>query len=513
MCPEVNVADLFVGIDSGTQSTKAVIVSGGDGRVLATHAATYDILPSDVPGTKEQRPADWVSALDACLTAVVQAVGARATEVAGVGISGQQHGFVPLDAEGRVIRPAKLWCDTSTAPQCATMLERLGGKARAIDLLGNAIPAGFTASKILWLKEHEPANFARLATVLLPHDYLAFWLTGRRQMEWGDASGTALMNVRSRAWSTEALAAIDASLASKLPPLVDSREPAGVVRGDLAGRWGLRDGVVVCGSGDNMMGAVGTGNVRDGIVTASFGTSGTIYACSEQPIVDPAGEVAAFCDATGRWLPLVCTMNVTVATEMVRTLFGLDHAGFSAAAATVPPGSHGLLLVPFFEGERTPDVPDGTGVWLGARPATSDAAHMARAAMEGVTLGLNYGLNRMRSLGLAPREIRLTGGGARSAVWRQVAADIFECPVVCPVQEEGAAYGAAVHAMWVARHARGDDGPISDFTDRFVALDETTRAEPDSKASAVYRDMQALFDATARDLRGVFTLHRRLTLA
>jgi len=504
------VAELFLGIDSGTQSTKAVIVDGGDGRVLATHAASYDILPSDIPGTKEQRPEDWVAALDICITAVLQAVGTRANEVAGIGMSGQQHGFVPLDAEGRVIRPAKLWCDTSTAPQCATMLERLGGKARALDLLGNAIPPGFTAPKILWLKEHEPDHFARLATVLLPHDYLAFWLTGRCQMEWGDASGTALMNVRTRAWSPEALAAVDASLASKLPPLCDSREPAGVVRPDLARRWSLCDRVVVCGSGDNMMGAIGTGNVRDGIVTASFGTSGTIYACSEQPIVDPGGEVAAFCDATGRWLPLVCTMNVTVATEMVRTLFGFDHAGFSAAAATVPPGSHGLLLVPFFEGERTPDVPDGTGVWLGARPATFDAPHMARAAMEGVTLGLNYGLNRMRALGLSPREIRLTGGGSRSAVWRQIAADVFDCAVVCPAQEEGAAYGAALHAMWVAGLARGARGPISDLTDRFIALDESSRAEPRPGASAVYRELQGLFDATAGDLGGVFARHRRV---
>jgi xylulokinase len=259
-----------------------------------------------------------------------------------------------------------------------------------------------------------------------------------------------------------------------------------------------------------MMGAIGTGNVADGIVTASLGTSGTIYACSEQPIVDPGGEVAAFCDATGRWLPLVCTMNVTVATEMVRTLFGMDHAALSEAAASVQPGSNGLMLVPFFEGERTPNVPDGTGVWIGVRPRTFTAAHMARAAMEGVTLGLNYGLNRLRSLGLAPREIRLTGGGSRSAVWRQIAADVFSCPVVCPASEEGAAYGAALHAMWVWSHARGEDVSIADITQRFVTLDDTTRAVPDQRSVGVYRELQELFDETARDLAGVFARHRRL---
>jgi sugar (pentulose or hexulose) kinase len=257
-----------------------------------------------------------------------------------------------------------------------------------------------------------------------------------------------------------------------------------------------------------MMGAIGTGNVSDGIVTASLGTSGTIYACSRSPIVDPAGEVAAFCDATGQWLPLVCTMNVTVATEMVRAMFGLDHAALAEAAASVGTGADGLLLIPFFEGERTPNVPDGTGVWLGIRPGTATPAHMARAAMEGTTLGLNYGLNRMRALGLAPREIRLTGGGSRSAVWRQIAADVFGCPVVCPASEEGAAYGAALHAVWVWEHARGAGRPIAEITDRFVAMNEATRVVPRPGESARYRELQAIFDQAVRDLDRSFALHR-----
>jgi len=501
---------LFLGLDSGTQGTRAVLVDGDAGRVIATRSVAYDILPSAIPGAKEQDPADWVRAASAVIEGVLREAGQAAGEVAAIGISGQQHGFVPLDSDGRVIRPAKLWCDTSTAAQSDTLIGRLGGLPRTISLLGNGIPAGFTASKILWLKEHEPDHYVRLATVLLPHDYLAFWLTGQSHMEWGDASGTALMDVRSRTWCAEAVAAIDPGLAAKLPPLSHPREPVGVVRAEIARQFGLGPEVLVSGSGDNMMGAIGTGNVADGIVTASLGTSGTIYACSEQPIVDPAGEVAAFCDATGRWLPLVCTMNVTVATEMVRKTFGMDHAQLSEAAASVPPGSDGLMLIPFFEGERTPNVPDGTGVWLGVRPRTSTAAHMARAAMEGVTLGLNYGLTRLRSLGLAPQEIRLTGGGSRSAVWRQIAADVFNCPVVCPGSDEGAAYGAALHAMWVWHHARGEDVPITDITQRFVAPDEATRAVPNQRSVGVYRELQELFDETARDLSGVFARHRRL---
>jgi xylulokinase len=504
------MSQLFIGIDSGTQSTRAILVDGRDGRVLASSSASHNMLTSEVPGTKEQDPADWVRAATTVMAGVLGAAGAdAASRVAAIGISGQQHGFVPLDAEGQVIRPAKLWCDTSTAPQCDTLIARLGGLERTIEQLGNGIPPGFTASKILWLKEHEPEHYARLATVLLPHDYLAFWLTGRAHMEWGDASGTALMDVRTRTWRTEAIAAIDPALASKLPPLSHPREPAGVVRPEVARQFGLRGGVVVSGSGDNMMGAIGTGNVADGIVTASLGTSGTIYASARQPIVDPGGEVAAFCDATGQWLPLVCTMNVTVATEMVRKLFGLDHAALSAAAASVDTGADGLLLIPFFEGERTPNVPDGTGVWLGVRPRTSTAAHMARAAMEGATLGLNYGLNRMRALGLAPREIRLTGGGSRSAVWRQIAADVFDCPVVCPASEEGAAYGAALHALWVWGHANGAGRSIAEIASDFVAMDDATRVVPHPEETARYRDLQAIFDQAVRDLGHTFSLHRR----
>ncbi len=501
---------LFIGIDSGTQSTRAVLVDGSTGRVLAARSATYDILPSEVPGTKEQDPADWVRTATDVVAGVLAAAGADAAgRVAAIGISGQQHGFVPLDADGRVIRPAKLWCDTSTAPQCDTLITRLGGLPRTIELLGNGIPPGFTASKILWMKEREPERYARLATVLLPHDYLAYWLTGRAHMEWGDASGTALLDVRTRRWSAEAVAAIGPELAGMLPRPAHPREPAGIVQPDIARQFGLGGGVVVSGSGDNMMGAIGTGNVADGIVTASLGTSGTIYACSTRPVVDPAGEVAAFCDATGCWLPLVCTMNVTVATEMVRTLFGLDHAALSKAAASVETGAEGLLLVPFFEGERTPNVPDGTGVWIGIRPRTATAAHMARAAMEGATLGLNYGLNRLRALGVVPREIRLTGGGARSALWRQIAADVFDCPVVCPTNEEGAAYGAALHAMWVWGHATGAGREIVDITREFVRMDDATRVVPESGETARYRDLQAIFDEAVRGLAGTFARHRR----
>ena len=501
--------EYFLGIDAGTQSTKTVAVDAETGAVAASATAIYDLLPDLPPGHKEQHPQTWLDAADKTIREVVAKLRGP---VRGIGVSGQQHGFVPLDEHGQVIRPAKLWNDTSTAVECDQIMAAVGGRDRFIALTGNALPPGFTASKILWLKKHEPANFARLATVLLPHDYLNFWLTGIQRMEYGDASGTALLDVRTRAWSRPVLQAIDTALESKLPPLEHSAKPHGPLRAELARQWGLGDGEVLVssGGGDNMMGAIGTGNVASGVVTVSLGTSGTIYACSDTPVVDPKGEVAAFCDSTGKWLPLVCTMNVTVATEMVRDCFGMDHGALGEAAARVSAGSDGLLLIPFFEGERTPNCPQGTGVFFGVRPAVFDAPHLARSAMEGVTLGLNYGLNRMRELGLRPREIRATGGGAKNAVWRQIVADVFNAPVVCLNQEEGAAYGAALQAMWAWENARGPAADILEITQRFLRPVEATRAVPAAEHVARYQQLQALFNRLVEDLAGAFTQHRKM---
>src|SRR4030095_11201832 len=238
--------------------------------------------------------------------------------------------------------------------------KRLGGRKAAIGKTGNLILPGFTAPKILWLKRHEPANYKRLRHVLLPHDYLNFHLTGNYFMEFGDASGTALMDVRKRAWSRDALAALDSNLGEWLPALNESHVAAGTLHPAIVEKYGLSADVVVsAGGGDNMMGAIGTGNVTPGVISASFGTSGTIYGFANMPVIDPQGEIAAFCSSTGGWLPLLCTMNVTTVTEQVRALFGLDHAGLDAAVAGAPVGARGLVLLPYLAGERTPNVPDG----------------------------------------------------------------------------------------------------------------------------------------------------------
>jgi xylulokinase len=479
------------------------------GRVVGSSAHSYDLIPDLPPGAKEQHPLTWREATAKSIRQAMREAKGKAQEVKAIGVSGQQHGFVPLDANGEVIRPAKLWCDTVTAAECEEIMDRLGGFKATIRQLGNAVLPGFTASKVLWLKKHEPENYRKLATVLLPHDYLNFWLTGEKAMEYGDASGTALMDIRKRRWSEAVVDAIDLELAGKLPPLRPSNQPVGLLQKNTAASLGLQPGILVsAGGGDNMMGAIGTGNTRQGVITASFGTSGTIYACSDKPIVDPQGEIAAFCDSANRWLPLLCTMNVTVATEMVRERFGWDHSRLDKAAARVPAGSHGLLLLPYLEGERTPNVPEGTGVFFGVNTRTFDPSCLARAAMEGVTLGMNYGLKRLEELGVKPDQIRATGGGAKSKVWRQIMADVFNAEVVTLKVGEGAAYGAALQALWSWRLQQGERIDIREITDQFVHLNPSETAQPLPQNVSLYRELQSLQDELSRSLRGAFGQHR-----
>lgn len=500
---------LYIGIDSGTQSTKAIVLDLATRKVIAEARSPHKLITGLPSGHMEQHPSDWTKALDKVIKAVVAKVDAK--QVRGIGVSGQQHGFVPLDANGAVIRPAKLWCDTSTSEECAILTKKLGGEKAVLKKLGVAFLPGFTAPKILWLQRNEPANFKKLRHVLLPHDYLNFYLTGNYFMEHGDASGTALMDVRKREWSAEVIKAIDPRLADWLPKLSSSDAIAGTITPKIAKKYGLSTGVIVsAGGGDNMMGAIGTGNVKPGVVTASFGTSGTIYAFANDAVVDPKGEIAAFCSSTGGWLPLLCTMNVTTVTEQMRGLFGQDHAAFNKAVSEAPVGSKGLVMLPYLAGERTPNVPEGSGAMIGLRSENFNQAYLARAAMEGVTMGMNYGLQRLASLGVKPREIRVTGGGAKSSAWRQIMADVFGVPVVAMIEDEGAALGGAIQAAWAEARQKNVKTKITRFTDGVVAVNEETRCKPNKQNVARYRKLQGVQDILSLALRDVFKLQRML---
>eukprot|EP00803_Ostreobium_quekettii_P003256 evm.model.scf_876.5 EVM.evm.TU.scf_876.5 scf_876:25056-26697(-) len=427
---------LFMGLDVGTQATKAVVYDDEARRVVARASEAYGMLDGGgVPGRAEQDPAWWI---DACGAVVRRAMeGIDHERVKGLGVSGQQHGLVALDADGHVVRPAKLWCDTESAPQA----EELSA------VLGFTLVPGFTASKILFVKQREPANFARTASVLLPHDYVNFWLTGEAATECGDASGTGLFDAARRDFDPQAARAIDERVPEMLPRLLGPGEALGTIRPEVAQRLGLSpDTVVAPGSGDNACSALGAGAVRDGLCVLSLGTSGTLFGCSSAPVVDPTGVVCGFCDATGAWLPLVCTMSCTGPLEELRRAFRMDHEELTALAEEEQPGCGGANFLPYLGGERTPNWPHATGAILGIRTGGLRPGALYRAAMEGATFTLMGGMQRFTESGFRPKELRLVGGGSKNRLWRRIVADAFQLPLRFPVEAESAALGAALQA-------------------------------------------------------------------
>src|SRR4249919_92199 len=477
---------LTAGIDAGTQSLKVVIYDDESGTVLASVNEPLELTSGD-DGTREQHPDAWVEAIKACFGAIDPALRLRVEALA---VSGQQHGFVPIGADGEVLAPAKLWCDTSSIAECLEITEAVGGAERSIALAGNPILAGYTASKLPWTRKHRPEVYRQLAKILLPHDYLNFWLTGQAFCEYGDASGTGWFDVRRRQWSPVLLNAIDPhrDLGSCLPPLV-ATETMFPMRADRTEALGLSPGVrVAVGGGDNMMAAIGTGCVVPGRLAMSLGTSGTLFAYSDTPVIDPAGGWAAFCSSTGGWLPLICTMNCTVATETIARLFGFNARDGDAHILATAPGAGGLTLLPFLSGERTPDLPLGKGVLSGLTANNASAANFYRAAMEGATFTLKYGYDAFLAAGMKFDRIVLTGGGAASAAWRQMVADVFGLPVEVPREAEGAAFGAALQALWSLSLAKGEGRTLPELVDTHVANNGALACMPDIQRVDAYRE-------------------------
>lgn len=450
---------LHLGIDVGTQGTKAVVYDAEEGAVVGRGAVGYGLIEGLAAGACEQEPRTWVDAVRKSVAEALDGIDARS--VAGMGVSGQQHGFVALDAADAVIRPAKLWCDTVTAPE-AEELSRVTGVPT---------PAGFTASKILWLKRHEPESFQRLARVLLPHDYINLVLTGEAAMECGDASGTGFFDPVARAFDPARMEAVDEGLCERLPALIGADEVVGGLRTEWAEAWGVSPGIpVAAGSGDNMMSAIGAGCVRPGVLVMSLGTSGTLFGFAETAVVDPLGEIAPFCDATGHWLPLLCTLNCTSVTEEVRACFGLEHAELAALAQAEPAGCGGVSFLPYLHGERTPDWPGSSGALLGLREGSLRPGVLYRAAMEGASFALAAGLVRLGELGVAAEELRLVGGGSKSSLWRQIVADVTGLRVSLPAESESAALGGALQSA-----ALGSGQP---FLESLRAVEVATEEEP-----------------------------------
>ena len=473
-----------LGIDLGTQNLKVVCYDAARRETVVVEHAALDLYRGDA-GEAEQQAHWWIDALEESLLKVGRDVRAG---VRAIGVSGQQHGFVPVDAAGEVLAPVKLWCDTSTGAECDAIMEAFGGVEACIEQVGNPILPGYTASKVRWFRDAHPGPYRRMDGILLPHDYLNFYLTGERCMEAGDASGTGFLSIRERNWSSRMLGAIDPDrdLGGCLPELRKDNEAIGTLRSQVAEVLGLPPNIPVSiGGGDNMMGAIGTGNVTPGIVTMSLGTSGTVYAYSDRPVIDPRGNIAAFCSSTGGWLPLLCTMNCTVGTELMRGLLNADIASFEAQIAAAGRGAGGLLTVPFFNGERTPNLPKAKGCVIGMDTRNTQPENLLRSAVEGATFALRFGVDELRQLGIEARQIVLTGGGANSPTWRQVVADICKLPVVVLKQEEGAAFGAALQALAMLE---GPDGDLEALVGQHLEPDASRCAEPRPSAVGFYQD-------------------------
>jgi xylulokinase len=479
---------IVLGIDNGTQSTKTMFYDVDSGKVLAMASAKHDMIAEN-DGSREQKAEWWISALLECMKQVDPEIRAG---VQAVGVSGQQHGFVAVDDRGTPLYKVKLWCDTSTAGECDEMTEAYGGEDKLLSEVGNLIAPGYTASKILWLKKTYGDLYEKMRWVLLPHDYLNFWLTGKAVMEYGDASGTGLLNVKERVWQEDLIRSVDPDLMKKLPGLIGADEVAGYITREAAAETGLPPGIPVSsGGGDNMMGALGTGTVSDGVITMSMGTSGTLYGYSDKPIIDPEGILAAFCSSTGGWLPLLCTMNCTVATELTRDLFGLDVKEIDAAGAEAPAGAEGVCMLPFFNGERVPNLPEGKASIMGLNTTNYTVENIARASLESAVYGMKIGLDRFRELGFEVREIRMIGGGAKSPVWRQMAADVLDVPVLIPEQAEAAALGAALQAYWMLEG--GGAERLRSIIDAHVSIDEKASCRPDPSLRSAYDEGYARY--------------------
>lgn len=434
----------YVGIDTGTSSTKAVVIDE-TGKVVFSALPTHTFA-TPRPGWAESDPKDWKEGAFQALREVAEKFDPK--EIAGIGLTGQMHGLVLLDAQGEVLRPAIMWNDQRTAAECQELTEAVGKKA-VLGITGNPILTGFTAPKIRWVQKHEPEIWAKVAKILLPKDYIRYCLSGAYFSEVSDASGTSLLNVEKRDWSPVMLEACDV-LREQLPDLTESTVASTQLSAAAAAATGLLEGTpIIAGGGDQAAGAVGCGIVHPGVVSCTLGTSGVVFAHAETFQAEPHGRLHAFCAAVpGKWHYMGVQLSCAGSFQWFHDKLGAGRSfrELDEIAASAPAGSEGLLFLPYLSGERTPHPdPDARGAFLGISLRHGDA-HFARAVLEGVAYGLRDGLELMRELGLRPSEIVASGGGAKSPLWMQILADIFSTPMVRVTSVDGAAYGAAVLA-------------------------------------------------------------------
>lgn len=499
----------LIGIDVGTGGSRAVLIDAA-GKIVASATVEHRPFVSIQTGWAEQDPHDWWRAFAAAIRSAITKAAIPAEEIGAVGLSGQMHGAVLLDASDEVLRPAIIWCDQRSGEQCKNLTANVGS-ARLIELTCNPALTGFTLPKLLWVRDYEPDTWRRVRSVLLPKDYVRLRLTGDKATDVADASGTLLLNVAARRWSSEMIAAAEIS-AEVLPRVYESQEITGSISTKAAEETGLRAGTpVIAGAGDQAAGAVGLGIVRPGMISATIGTSGVVFAATNVPALDPKGRVHTFCHAIpDRWHVMGVTQGAGLSLRWFRDQFGLvstdlaanvsgdPYDTLTAEAATVSPGADGLLWAPYLMGERTPHLdPDARAALVGLT-ASHTRAHVVRAILEGVAFSLKDSFEILKELNVPCETIRLGGGGARSQLWRQIQADIYGHEVETVEAEEGAAYGVAI----LGGVAAGVWANVDAACDAIIKT--RSRVQPDARAQEIFHRQYRKYVAIYPTLRSIF---------
>ncbi|MBP9015058.1 MAG: xylulokinase [Candidatus Atribacteria bacterium] len=492
--------EYFLGIDVGTTGCKVILVNE-EGELVSKAVEEYPLY-TPYPNWAEQDPADWWRGTVQAVKKALQVAGIDPHLVKGVGLTGQMHGSVFLDEKGEVLRPAILWCDQRTARECEEITQ-IVGEEKLMNINCNPVLPGFTAPKILWLKNNEPHLYEKVAKVLLPKDYIRFLLTGDFATDVSDASGTSLFDVPRRKWSEEIISLLGFP-SSWFPPSFESPEITGYLKKEVAEMWGMGDKVlVVAGGGDNAAGAIGTGIVKPGLVSASLGTSGVVFAFSNEVKVDKKGRVHTFCHAVpGKWHVMGVMLSAGGSMRWFRDRLGLEEKNLAsllekdsydiltAEAEKALPGAEGLIFLPYLTGERTPHAdPYARGVFFGLT-LKHRKNEMIRAVMEGVTFGMRDSFEIMREMNIPIQEVRAIGGGARSALWRKIQASIYGVPLLGVKIDEGPAFGAAL----LGAVGRGVFSSVEEASEKAVKVTEQVLPSPElvdyyQKAYRLYRDL------------------------
>jgi xylulokinase len=483
---------MILGIDVGTGGTRAVLVDM-DGRVVASCASEHAPIRSEHIGWAEQEPEDWWRAAKEAIAGVMTQSELAGKEIEAVGLTGQMHGCVMLDAEGKVLRPALIWCDQRTQPECDWLTEKIGFE-RLIELTCNPALPNFTLTKLLWVRKHQPEIFARIAHVLCPKDYVRWRLTGEFAMDMQEASGTLLLDVTNRRWSVE-MAELTGIPMSWLPRLFEGPDICAQIHRDGANATGLAEGTpVAAGAGDQGAGAVGMGILAPGSVSATIGTSGVVFAATDKPTKDRLGRLHTFCHAApGLWHVMGVTNGAGLSLRYFRDTFaaGASYDDLTAEAAKVPAGSEGLMWTPYLFGERTPHLDAEARAAFVGITASHTRGNFVRAVLEGVAYSLKDTFTLFEDLGIPVRSIRLGGGGARGKLWREIQADVYGQPVELLEAEEGGAFGAAL----LAGVGIGTWPTVAEACAATVRVAEVIEPKHAAAMSAGYKEYRKIYPA------------------